>query len=287
MKISLFKMMCTAKNVVLLALTTIFATSPSLGQEIIVDNRDDNTIQVGSWYGSVGANPYLGSSLYSNSQYGLFTWEADVPEVGDYDIYAWWTYRPGRSDNVPYYIDIGAPAPRVEVRANQRLPSLGGQWILLGRFSLDTSVAITVSSENGQASADAVRIVRAEEQVFEPWPERSCPCDEYYSRAIDLYVAWGGSLIPEGFANGAAIVSCETTEHALVRFRTPVNGGTADQASLLLFSAVDEPGVRYECGAILDSSLHPRNRIQSRSVTSSTGEWSDACMASVLDFCPE
>jgi len=287
MKIKRPKTLRIGRLVGLVALLAAFATTSGLAQEIIVDNRDENTSQIGSWYGSSGPNPYLGSSVYSNNN-GLFTWEAELPEIGDYDVYAWWTYHPNRSDNVPYYIDIGAPAPQVEVRANQRLASLGGQWVLLGRFSLDGRVAVTVSSENGEASADAVRFVRAEAQVSKPWPEASCPCDEYYSRAVDLYVAWGGSLIPQGLPGGAATVTCDRGERpTLVTFKTFVNGSATDSVTLRLFSVVDEPGFAYECLVILDSSLHPRNRIQSRSVHSSTGEWADACAASVLDFCPE
>jgi len=276
----------SASLVGLIAISAVFVSPLAFAQEIIVDDTSADTSRNGSWYTSVGANPYLGRSLYSNNG-SRFYWRTEVPVAGDYDVYAWWTYHANRSNNVPYFIRRGSPAP-IEVNVDQSDPSLGGQWNLLGRFSFDRQVTISVAAYNGQASADAIRLVGSEGQNPVVWPEANCPCDAYYSRAIDQYVAWGGSLISQSLPGGAATISCEQTdEHALADYRTFVNGGTSDQTSLLLYSVIDEPGVHYECGVILDSSLHPTNRVQTRQVKGFSGKWSDACMASVLDFCPK
>ncbi len=146
-----------AHTVVLVGLSAILTSPSGLAQEIIVDNLSADTSQNGSWYTSVGANPYLGHSLYSNNG-SRFYWNAEVPVPGDYDVYAWWTYHPNRSGNVPYFIRRGSPAP-IRVNVDQSDPDLGGQWNLLGRFSFDQRVTVSVAAYNGQASADAIRIV--------------------------------------------------------------------------------------------------------------------------------
>ncbi len=146
-----------AHTVVLVGLSAILTSPSGLAQEIIVDNLSADTSQNGSWYTSVGANPYLGHSLYSNNG-SRFYWNAEVPVPGDYDVYAWWTYHPNRSGNVPYFVRRGSPAP-IRVNVDQSDPDLGGQWNLLGRFSFDQRVTVSVAAYNGQASADAIRIV--------------------------------------------------------------------------------------------------------------------------------
>jgi len=274
------------KLVGLVALSTMFASTLGWAQEIIVDNRDANTRQIGFWWSSSGPNPYLGNSLYNQNRDGSFTWFPVVPKAGDYDVYAWWTYHEIRSTSVPYRIKHDGGTFLAYV--NQRDPALGGQWNMLGTYTFSPGVVpeISLFGKDGNMSADAVRLVRVEEP--KAWPEASCPCDEYYSRAIDLYVAWGGSLIPQGLAGGAATISCDRgTRPTLVHYETLVNGSTTDSVSLRLFSVIDVPDIRYECLVILESTLHPTNRIYNRQVTSSSGEWSDACIASVLDFCPE
>ena len=288
MKTNLFRIFYTVKLAGLISLAAIFAGNAAQAQDIIVDNRDAYTRQIGFWWASSGPNPYLGHSLYNQNRDGSFTWFPVLPEAGDYEVFAWWTYHENRSTAVPYRIkhDDGTFLAFV----NQRDPALGGQWNALGTYSFSGRVVpeISLFGKDGQVSADAVRFVRVAEQVSEPWPEGNCPCDPYYSRAVDLYVAWGGSLIPQDLPGGAATVTCDRGERpTLVTFKTFVNGSATDSVTLRLFSVVDEPGFAYECLVILDSSLHPRNRIQSRSVHSSTGEWADACAASVLDFCPE
>lgn len=285
MKEHLIRTTRAVKLIGLATLSTILASAASLAQEIIVDNQDANTRQIGFWWPSSGPNPYLGDSLYNQNRDGSFTWFPVLPKAGDYDVYAWWTYHPIRATSVPYRIKHDGGTFLAYV--NQRDPALGGQWNMLGTYTFSAGVLpeISLFGKDGNMSADAVRFVLAEQK---PWPEANCPCDVYYGRAVDQYVAWGGSLIPHGFEGGAATISCEPTEeHALINFKTLINSGTSDVTSLILYSVIDEPGVHYECGVILDSSLHPTNRVQTRQIKSFSGEWSDACMASVLDYCPE
>jgi hypothetical protein len=136
--------------------------------EVIVDNRDENVSKVGAWHVSSGPSPYLGESLYAGNRDGLFVWWPDLPQPGEYDVYAWWTHHPNRSRNVPYHISDGQSLD-ITVVVNQRDPALGGRWNWLGRFNFadGTIPRVIVSSANGQANADAVRFVL----VGEPPPQ--------------------------------------------------------------------------------------------------------------------
>jgi len=164
MKIHLIRNVHTVKLVGLAALSVMFAGPSGLAQEVIVDNTGGNTSQSGAWFTSSGPDPYLGSSIYSHSG-GSFTWQPILPGPGTYEVYAWWTYHANRSTNVPYQI-VHDGGTATEVR-NQYDTALGGQWNLLGSYDLTAGFngAVTVSSQNGQASADAVRWVRVASSV--------------------------------------------------------------------------------------------------------------------------
>ena len=82
-----------------------------------------------------------------------------IPESGRYQVFAWWTYHSNRSSNVPYRIEHNTGVSTVTVNQHDQL--LSSQWILLGEYDFTAGQGyIEVSSENGQASADAVRLVK-------------------------------------------------------------------------------------------------------------------------------
>ena len=124
--------------------------------EIVVDNLDATTSQIGTWLNSSGPSPWAGNSRYNNGG-GSFRWLPTIPVAGSYQVYAWWTYHVNRSDNVPYRISHDGGV--AEVAVNQADAGLGGQWRLLGTFDLSPGDYIEVSSDNGQACADAIRLV--------------------------------------------------------------------------------------------------------------------------------
>lgn len=133
-------------------------TITSNGAEIIVDNQDANTSSTGNWQNSSGASPYNGNSVYDDAD-DTFRWIPAVPSTGTYKVYAWWTYHNNRSSNVPYTISYQNGIDTVTV--DQHNQSLGGQWNLLGTydFTAGSSHYVEVSSANGQASADAIKLV--------------------------------------------------------------------------------------------------------------------------------
>ncbi len=127
--------------------------------EIVVDNQDPNTAATGIWRQSSGPNPWEANSVYNSNAGSTFRWLPLVPVAGDYEVYAWWTFHNNRSTTVPYRIGHNGVVDMV-VR-NQKDAALGGQWNLLGSFTFDAGGGgyVEVSAENGQASADAVRLV--------------------------------------------------------------------------------------------------------------------------------
>ena len=256
-------------------LVAMVSSTVSLAQDIIVDNRDANTSQNAGWYTSSGPAPYLGNSVYNNRNSGRFTWYPELPMIGDYDVYAWWTYHKNRSDNVPYYIELGTS--EVQVNVDHHDPDLGGQWNLLGRFTFSegTIPEISVSSENGQASADAVKFVEVEKPAH--WPRLACPCDEYYSRAISKYVGWGGRL-----DGGADVMVCDDFEYNVdldTSYTTNVNGGTV---TVRLSVDIDEDNNNaWECSATASGGSNKYARFAEGTDIPSA----QACRASVYDFC--
>jgi hypothetical protein len=140
------------------ATITVAVNAPG-ALEIIVDNQDPNTSSSGSWAASSGADPWAGQSVYNNGD-ETFRWSPNLSEPGSYAVYAWWTYHKNRAATVPYRINHAAGTATVPV--NQHDQGMAGQWILLGSYSFngDSSGYVEVSSENGQVSADAVRLVK-------------------------------------------------------------------------------------------------------------------------------
>lgn len=256
-------------------------SSISAGEEIIVDNRDASTLSSGNWRISNGDNPYWGESIYSNRA-GQFSWFFNLSFPGPYDVYAWWTYHPNHSTSVPY--TIHTMSEDFEVLVNQQDLTLGGRWILLGRFTFDTrfgnEFSISVSSRNGQASADAIRLVTVE---AEGWPADICPCDEYFHRAVEKYLGWGGTLIPPGYEGGATSALCDDPANTLdldTRFTTMVPGG---QVTLNFNAFIHHDGIG-DCSARASASFAPELEYyrESGNLNSTTIGF---CRASVHDFC--
>ncbi len=98
--------------------------------------------------------------MYNNSG-NFFRWLPTITQEGTYKVYTWFTFHPNRSTNVPYRIQHADSLTLTEVIVNQHDEGLAGKWHLLGTFPFDagSSGYVEVSSDNGQASADAVRFV--------------------------------------------------------------------------------------------------------------------------------
>lgn len=140
---------------------------PPPSNEIIVDNAPENIQDsaggrtfTGSWCLSSGANPYGNDSLYSCGNGGeTYRFTPNVAAAGSYDVYVRWTTHANRSTAVP--ITVVSSSGTVGKTYNEQ--TSGGVWILHGRYNFAAGKVgyIEVNSNNGQANADAVRLVPA------------------------------------------------------------------------------------------------------------------------------
>jgi hypothetical protein len=125
---------------------------------IVVDDTSPATSVTGSaWLTSSGPAPHGGRSLYSDGG-SAFRWSPTLPQTQSYDVYAWWTYHANRSTAVPYAIRT-ASGSIARVTKNHRDPALASRWNLLTTAQLGVGSYVEVSSANGQACADAIRLV--------------------------------------------------------------------------------------------------------------------------------
>lgn len=143
------------------AVNTVRVAGQTARFEIVVDDSSPQTSHTGYWNVSLGAKPWGSGSVFNNVN-RVFRWFPTVPAGGSYRVYAWWTYHDARSDTVPYTIEHVAGTSTVVV--DQHDPSLAGQWVELGTFDFAAGTAtVAVSSANGQANADAIRLVSVNE----------------------------------------------------------------------------------------------------------------------------
>ena len=137
------------------------------GPDIVLDNAARGVQDsaggrtfTGTWCLSHAKQPFQTDSLDSCGK-GLDTyrWTPNIKATGSYDVYVWWTSHPNRSTNVP--INVVHNSGAVSKSFNQRTG--GGQWVLHGRyaFNVGKSGYVEVTDSNGQAAADAVRLVPA------------------------------------------------------------------------------------------------------------------------------
>lgn len=149
--------------------TTTTTTSTTCPGSVVIDNlapgRASTAVRfTGTWTTS-SSSGYYGSngSLYSSGGGSdTYTWSAGALSSTascTYDVYVWWTNHPNRSSRVPISV-TGHTGGSTQRTFDQRTG--GGRWVLHGRYtwSAGRTAAVTVSDANGQAAADAVKLVR-------------------------------------------------------------------------------------------------------------------------------
>lgn len=121
------------------------------------------------------------------------------------------------------------------------------------------------------------------------WPEVSCPCDEYYSRAVDRYISYGGILdlrsdwICDHIDDPDDGLEIET----IATYGTETGTG---YVSLYLDGSVID--LNYNCTAHVDNGVGfiYRRRLDSEGTDDGpplTFDEAKACAASVHDFCED
>ena len=138
---------------------------PQPPTETIVDNAGQGIQDAaggrsftGSWCTSAGATPYGASSLYSCGEgSNSYRWTPNITAAGSYDVYVRWTTFANRSSTVPISVTTGGTT--VTKIYDQKTG--GGTWVLHDRYTFAQGTAgyVEVDDSNGQANADAIRLV--------------------------------------------------------------------------------------------------------------------------------
>ncbi|CAD7768212.1 Doubled CXXCH motif (Paired_CXXCH_1) [Candidatus Methanoperedenaceae archaeon GB50] len=136
--------------------------------EVIVDNTEASF--VGSWSTSSHSTDYGSNYRYNGAGSGTetATWTPNLPESGNYSVYAWWPiYTSGRATNAPYTVYYSGGSETI--RVNQKVG--GGRWNYLGtwNFSAGTSGYVVLSDDaDGVVMADAIRFVKGGNATYAP-----------------------------------------------------------------------------------------------------------------------
>jgi len=131
---------------------------------LILDNLDNGFTKSSSgWSESGHTGEYLGSSLVTSTTGKYARWTPNIPQAGEYRVYAWWVDSSGNRDQNACYRVQHASGNTGCIRKNQRQNV--SQFNLLGTYSFNVGTAGYVEVErnapNGSyTSADAV--------MFEP-----------------------------------------------------------------------------------------------------------------------
>jgi hypothetical protein len=124
--------------------------------EIIIDNRDAETSQTGTWKVSGATDPYRADSVYSRNG-ATFTWHLTPSQSGIYEVSMRWTAWASRSLNVPVDIEHSDGVATVYVDQQEN----GGQWNVQGQYYFEsgTTYDITITSQPYPSStcADAIK----------------------------------------------------------------------------------------------------------------------------------
>jgi len=149
---------------------------------VVVDNGDPGTSYTGTWNASVGTDPYGLNPYGKDSLWGrngaTYTWHADLPVTGVYDVYMWWTDYKSRSTKAPVTVwyKLGNGVGQQVVYVNQL--EGGGTWHLLGTWDFDAEIGgtVTITAEKSWPTsycADAVMFIYVERAA--PVPSDTAP----------------------------------------------------------------------------------------------------------------
>jgi hypothetical protein len=128
---------------------------------VIVDDTD--AVYVGTWSVGGTSESYNTDNHYHEAGTGanMATYTPDLPQAGDYDVYAWWTVHSNRATNAPYTINHNGGSDTVLI--NQELG--GGGWTYLDTYAFNagTGGSVLLTDEADEyVIADAVKFQLSE-----------------------------------------------------------------------------------------------------------------------------
>ncbi|MEF3168243.1 MAG: PQQ-binding-like beta-propeller repeat protein [Deltaproteobacteria bacterium] len=130
---------------------------------IIVDNKDSAYSETSGWYNSGSPNPYNNNARYTTTSGRYATWTPNLPQSGDYTVYAWWNCYNNRDQHAKYTITHAGGDTIVYKNQRMEPGNVCGEWVSLGTYTFNagTSGKVKVerhSGSNGHSTlADAVK----------------------------------------------------------------------------------------------------------------------------------
>ena len=137
--------------------------TPPVTPTIIVDNNDSGYAESGSW-GTSSSSGYYGTNsrwaaVYNTPQNNFATWEANLPDSGVYEVFAWWVAGSNRSPGAAYYVNHngGISLSRQDQQTN------GNGWNSLGEYTFTAgNNTIEISSEDSWNGGDPNAVISAD-----------------------------------------------------------------------------------------------------------------------------
>src|SRR5690606_19796344 len=112
----------------------------------------------GSWIHSANISGYEGENYqHCNGEGGglPFSWSISSAP-GQYEVYAKWTSHSNRATDATYSVVHNEGIANINIDQSQS----GGQWHLLGIYTLDSNSEVQLSCQsNGYAVADAIHLI--------------------------------------------------------------------------------------------------------------------------------
>ncbi|MDL1984910.1 MAG: GDSL-type esterase/lipase family protein, partial [Deltaproteobacteria bacterium] len=236
--------------------------------EIIIDNRDAETSQTGTWGVSGATDPYGADSVFSRDG-ATFTWHFTPSQSGLYEVSMWWTALTSRNLNVPVDIEHSDGVATVYVDQQEN----GGQWNAQGHYYFEsgTTYDITITSQPYPSStcADAVKFSFITDgsfvEILEPssYYLQTFPDLTVSAVAINLEPAWKIKFIIDlGTSDERSIIDTSEPYEVLFTSLTErehtvhvfvVDGSNLEVPGTYMQDQIIQVGIGHYCVAIGDS----------------------------------
>ncbi|MBN1156190.1 hypothetical protein JXA85_01110 [Candidatus Woesearchaeota archaeon] len=210
-----------------------FTTLPHNPETIIVDNSEAGFSKTGSW--EIDPNSgiqYAQDSLRIGSGQGSFAkWSFYIENEGEYRAYVWWVTDLLEANsmvkNAKY--EVQSKEGIKTVFRNQESPGSG--WNVLGKFNFSEGERyvrlLSESSEQGQISADAIKVTRVSNKHCNEFGGYICDyeseiCNGAFYNSIEDYCCNTQCADAEHTCSMKSGHICSSTQTCLVDYRTDV-----------------------------------------------------------------
>ena len=153
--------------------TQVSTAAPTV--DLIVDNQGANFSTEGWWYTGDGGQSYGRDCAWApRGVQNIAKVDPGLPEVGTYEIFAWWCGDPNHDQSRRAPIQIHPTAGQsISYQVHVNLQDAAGQWNSIGVYVLERDAFLTVNGNlEGNVVADAFRFryLSADPVIITPTP---------------------------------------------------------------------------------------------------------------------